>query len=875
MMLKKNFFVLFLLIFIFSCTGYSAEKQPVWTWASDNPITDVEVSDDSLNITASYGRYVKFWYNDSSTPYRTKMVDSGINSMKMSSDGEYVIAGELSDYTLTLFEGGTKEWEKNDFLIELRDIDFSSSGSNITAIDVYNIYFIKKSSKNVIWAVNHPTTEMSAVAMSPDGRFIAAGTIDGEVFVYSTSNSSDVWSHTSVLDGRITAIHFSGDSSHLIIGTQYGRVHVYESNRDNEDPAIIYYEQPDDISCVSAGPSSDYYLFGTNGGDIVLLSKDSGGTKVWQKSLDREIDGTTVTSCIFNGNGNYVLAGADESRLVVLVNTTTGDLLWDSIAFGKVSSVAMSFRGSNIVVGTDDGIALYYEELLDNQAPIVSIESITPSISLPGSLVTMNGSAIDFDGSVVSYRWYSSIDGNLSTDINFTISSLSQGLHKIFFQAEDNEGKWSPPVVMEIGVGDFPDASIDSVTGCDFTVDCVISEGTEITFTGSAVSSASEDTEILGYEWRSSLDNETILSDQDSFSILSLSRGLHTISFRAINEFEFWSSNVTVNVMINGIPQATIISADINPVIPGQKINLVANATDPEGEPLNYIWTSDTLFFSNEQKIYENFHPYNPDVSINGSRVITSTTDMGSHIITLRVQDSYGVYSKISNFTITILSPPTLSVQCDDTGFVGETFLFTTFADDADGIILSYEWDFDSKEGLIDSVDFEGSGLATHTYNQTIPGLDYLVVVRVTDNDGLTSYDTCQQTVEEDQIGDVSKDSSSGGGSISEIASPSVIGGILLVVIIVGGGLFYMMRDNDDYLYSSPSLSKTSSRADYMSSIEPEVSPVKERRILDNEMIDTTVVECPECSAQIDVPSVSGSQALQCPDCGLEGEIEL
>jgi len=40
-------------------------------------------------------------------------------------------------------------------------------------------------------------------------------------------------------------------------------------------------------------------------------------------------------------------------------------------------------------------------------------------------------------------------------------------------------------------------------------------------------------------------------------------------------------------------------------------------------------------------------------------------------------------------------------------------------------------------------------------------------------------------------------------------------------------------------------------------------------------MIDTTVVECPECSAQIDVPSVSGSQALQCPDCGLEGEIEL
>ena len=31
----------------------------------------------------------------------------------------------------------------------------------------------------------------------------------------------------------------------------------------------------------------------------------------------------------------------------------------------------------------------------------------------------------------------------------------------------DNEGKWSALVSLEIGIGDFPDASIDSVTGCN------------------------------------------------------------------------------------------------------------------------------------------------------------------------------------------------------------------------------------------------------------------------------------------------------------------------------------------------------------------------------------------------------------------------
>ena len=61
-----------------------------------------------------------------------------------------------------------------------------------------------------------------------------------------------------------------------------------------------------------------------------------------------------------------------------------------------------------------------------------------------------------------------------------------------------------------------------------------------------------------------------------------------------------------------------------------------------------------------------------------------------------------------------------------------------------------------------------------------------------------------------------------------------------------------------------------------MSSVVPEVSPVKERRIQERRVItETTVVECPECSAQIDVPNFSGMQSLQCPDCGLEGEIEL
>ena len=47
---------------------------------------------------------------------------------------------------------------------------------------------------------------MSTVTISPDGRYIAAGTFDGNVYVFLTSDKDDVWYHSDALDGKITDI---------------------------------------------------------------------------------------------------------------------------------------------------------------------------------------------------------------------------------------------------------------------------------------------------------------------------------------------------------------------------------------------------------------------------------------------------------------------------------------------------------------------------------------------------------------------------------------------------------------------------------------------------------------------------------------------
>jgi hypothetical protein len=75
----------------------------------------------------------------------------------------------------------------------------------------------------------------------------------------------------------------------------------------------------------------------------------------------------------------------------------------------------------------------------------------------------------------------------------------------------------------------------------------------------------------------------------------------------------------------------------------------------------------------------------------------------------------------------------------------------------------------------------------------------------------------------------------------------------------------------DDYIPYVPPKTAPVTGAAYMESLVPEVSPVRDRKVV----TETMTVECPECSARMDIPNISGAQQIQCSECGLEGEIEL
>ena len=98
-----------------------------------------------------------------------------------------------------------------------------------------------------------------------------------------------------------------------------------------------------------------------------------------------------------------------------------------------------------------------------------------------------------------------------------------------------------------------------------------------------------------------------------------------------MNDIGFWSSNVTANILINGVPSiSTVVFA--SKVIAGSNLMMYAEASDPDGDELTYTWTSEALSFANEDNFYESL--------VNESRIIILESDIGDKLVNLIVTDS-------------------------------------------------------------------------------------------------------------------------------------------------------------------------------------------------------------------------------------------
>ena len=568
----------------------------------------------------------------------------------------------------------------------------------------------------------------------------------------------------------------------------------------------------------------------------------------------------------------------------------------------------------------ENRLALYYEPALDNQPPNATIVSIAPATAMPGWNVTFNGSGSDGDGGIVEYRWFSSRDGLLSNQSAFNSSTLTTGYHTVSFKVRDNEGAWSEPVTREIAIGDYPSAQVLAVEPCPLQGGCVLLYGTEVSFRGAGLKLTNGSANLTNFSWES--DRDGVLSTMAEFSTTALSNGSHTIVFRVENEVGLWSPNTTLYLRLNGQPICIITEAPLQAEL-GALVALAGAGYDAEGEVVAYRWNSslDGVLSERDSFSSSELSPGTHSVTLQVQDSDGAWSAPATHLLRI-----------LSPPTVTASCP----TDAGNPGEVEQLLQFSANASDADGNILLYEWDFNSPSGkLIGEPDSYGAQSDVQKKYDVLPPKDafYTVVVRVTDNDELQASDTCFVFIDEPPPAVSTGNDDGFALDLGEVAGISVtwlLGGTLLLVVLMVGGTwaFLQMRSPQlrppqvrpsqtvtpwevtqaaatsraqdkekhmDYdgalaIYEGIGDKKSANRVRKLKAEQsavkvdqtspplaapPQRSKRRRKRVRRKPAAELVTIECPGCSARMQVPRRDGPQVVECDACGLTGELEL
>ena len=248
-----------------------------------------------------------------------------------------------------------------------------------------------------------------------------------------------------------------------------------------------------------------------------------------------------------------VTEGGATTTIFALDSTDPSTLAWT--ISGPISLAA--FAGQTIQVrfafDSVDGLANGFTGWLIDDVAVIAPSSCTgpgnipPSVTItapPDGTQVVEGTTINFAGNATdaedgvltaNLSWSSSRDGSIGSGGSFS-RVLSVGVHTITSSVIDSGGApGSDSIDVTVVANTPPNVTIGApADGSTFT------EGTSVTFTGSASDTADGDlTANLG--WMSSLDD--IIGSGGSFSTASLSLGSHTITASVTDSHGLTSSD--------------------------------------------------------------------------------------------------------------------------------------------------------------------------------------------------------------------------------------------------------------------------------------------------------------------------------------------
>ena len=622
-------------------------STPLWNYTTGENVLTVTISADGEYLTAgSEDNKVYLFDKNSSTLLWSYTAGGNVYSVAISADGEYLAAGSDDDKVYA-FENalpsrpsvipyGPRNGTTLELPVTLRWFAGSDDRSNLT----FDIYL--DTSANPITKVADNITQFSynvtsLVSKGVNYWKVVARDSTGETFsqVLNFTTPANI-----IPNAAINSISLSS-------ANEGDNVSFKGSGTDNDGSIVAYQWRSSIDGDLSASAAFNTSALTWGNHTIYFKVQDNDGnwsSEVWQSLLvnvfpqlsnGQVVPTTGGESTLFSFVVDYydVDGDGDQTVQVSIAGVGTFDMVDPDDDGTHYYNSTLSHGHHNFTfIATDEhgaNATTDEYELLVNTLPTASIDSILPSPANEGDEVSFNGSGSDVDGTIVGYEWLSSLDGNLSTEASFLISSLSVGEHTISFRVQDNDGAWSDWnttfLIVMPSDNSRPIASIVSISPSP------ANESDEVTFSGSG---SDVDGTIVRYAWISNIDGEFYNGSNPTTTKSNLQRGDHNIYLKVQDNDGAWSEwNVTTLIILsaNTRPTASIDPISPSPANEGDEVTFSGSGSD-DGTIVAYEWDFDD----------DGNADYTSSTSAATNHVFNTS---GTYIVRFRVLDDGGAWS--------------------------------------------------------------------------------------------------------------------------------------------------------------------------------------------------------------------------------------